>query len=75
MSSQTKPAFVVPVFSLYLEPPVQTTNQEIENLHDYSNDGSQDTLLKDRKRQLVSIQPIKVQIAGLPCTVIISLSE
>ena len=36
---------------------------------------TQDTLLKDRQRQLVSIQPMRVQIAGLPCTVIISLSE
>ena len=35
----------------------------------------QDTLLQDMKRQLVSIQPMRVQIAGLPFTVIISLSE
>ena len=35
----------------------------------------QDTLLKDRQRRLVSIQPMRVQIAGVPCTVIISLSE
>ena len=36
---------------------------------------TQNTLLKDRKRRLVSIQPMRVQTAGLPCTVIISLSE
>ena len=28
-------------------------------------------LLKDRQRQMVFIQPMRVQIAGLPCTVII----
>ena len=36
----------------------------------------QDTLLKDRKRRLVSIQPMRVQIAGLPgrCRVIVIIT-
>ena len=34
-----------------------------------------DTLLKDRQRRLVSIQPMSVQISGLQHTVIISLLE
>ena len=41
----------------------------------FTYEESQDTLLKDRQRRLVSIQPMRVQIAGLPCAVIISLSE